>query len=271
MIRAGRYSRRPVQADQLHVDLWWRGLNLARDAGTYLYNGEPPWNNGFSGTAVHNTVTIDGRDQMRRASRFLWIDWSQAEGRSYSSSAGLPSPALPRDRFEGEHDGYRRFAVTHRRMVRWLPDAGWVIVDDILGAGEHEARLHWLLADLPLDVSYDPFQVILNSVSARFRCTVFASSSARSAVIRAGKSSSEIAAELAGADLPLLGWESPTYGELRPAVSILYDARAQLPLRFVTVFLANEDCRIRNENDQLIIGQGELELYRVSLAAEGRA
>jgi hypothetical protein len=207
---------------------------------------------------------------MRRAGRFLWIDWSQAEGRSYSSSSGSPSPAV-RDCFEGEHDGYRRFAVTHRRMVRWLPDAGWVIVDDILGAGEHEARLHWLLADLPLDVSDDPFQVTLMSESARFRCTLFASSSARSAVILAGKSSSEIAAELAGADLPLLGWESPTYGELRPAVSILCNARAQLPLRFVTVFLANEACRIRNENDQLIVGQGELELYRVSLAAQGRA
>jgi hypothetical protein len=39
LIRAGRYTRRPFQADQLHVDLWWRGINLARDAGTYLYNG----------------------------------------------------------------------------------------------------------------------------------------------------------------------------------------------------------------------------------------
>jgi len=30
-------TRRPFQSDQLHVDLWWHGLNLARDAGTYLY------------------------------------------------------------------------------------------------------------------------------------------------------------------------------------------------------------------------------------------
>jgi len=268
MMRAGRYTRRPVQADQLHVDIWWHGLNLARDAGTYLYNGEAPWNNGLSGTAVHNTITVDRHDQMRRAGRFLWLDWSQAEGRSYSSSSGSSCETAP-DCFEGEHHGYRCFGVTHRRMVRWLHNAGWVIVDDILGAGEHEARLHWLLADLPLEVSSDPFQVALTSESARFRCSIFASAGGRAAVIRAGKSSSEIAAEIAGKDLPLLGWESPTYGELRPAVSLLYSARTQLPLRFVTVFLADEGCRIRHDNEQLIIEQGESELYRVSLAAEG--
>ena len=31
--------------DQLHLDLWWRGLNIAQDAGTYLYNADPPWDN----------------------------------------------------------------------------------------------------------------------------------------------------------------------------------------------------------------------------------
>src|SRR5271170_4449781 len=39
LIRAGNYTRRPFQADQLHVDLWSHGINVARDDGTYLYNG----------------------------------------------------------------------------------------------------------------------------------------------------------------------------------------------------------------------------------------
>ena len=90
-VRAGRYTRRPFQADQLHVDLWWHGLNLARDAGTYLYNGEPPWNNGLAGTAVHNTVMVDRGDQMRRAGRFLWLDWAQASGRTFSTSLSATS------------------------------------------------------------------------------------------------------------------------------------------------------------------------------------
>ena len=154
LIRAGQYTRRPFQADQLHVDLWWQGINLARDAGTYLYNGPPPWNNGLAGTAVHNTLMVDHRDQMRRAGRFLWVDWAQASGRLCSVSGQSCA-----DRFEGEHDGYKRFGVKHRRTVQWLNGSGWVIVDDIEGTGVHDVRLHWLMADLPYEISDSPFQV----------------------------------------------------------------------------------------------------------------
>ena len=60
--------------------------------------------------------------------------------------------------FEGEHDGYRRLGVKHRRMVQCVTEDAWVIVDDLLGAGEHELRLHWLLPDLPFEVIADsPF------------------------------------------------------------------------------------------------------------------
>ena len=102
LIRAGQYTRRPFQADQLHVDLWWRGLNIARDPGTYLYNGPAPWNNAFAGSAVHNIVTVDGQDQMTRAGRFLWLDWSQASGRVFARESSARANC-----FEGEHNGYR--------------------------------------------------------------------------------------------------------------------------------------------------------------------
>ena len=212
LVRAGRYERRPFQADQLHVDLWWRGLNLARDAGTYLYNGDPPWDNSLAGTAVHNTVTLDDQNQMRRAGRFLWVDWAQATGRSFSAlKADFP------DCFEGEHDGYRRFGVKHRRRVQCLHDAGWVIVDDLLGkeGDEHDVRLHWLLADLPLvSVSDSPFQAVFAEQS-RICWSIFSLAPGTTDLIRAGKSLKS-GESLEG--MQLLGWESPTYGELRPAV-----------------------------------------------------
>src|SRR5690606_34736302 len=69
--RAPHYRYRPAHADALHVDLWWRGINIALDAGTHSYNAPPPWNNTLAGTACHNTVMVDGRDQMDRAGRFL--------------------------------------------------------------------------------------------------------------------------------------------------------------------------------------------------------
>jgi len=268
LIRAGRYTRRPFQADQLHMDLWWRGINLARDPGTYLYNGAVPWNNGFAGTAVHNTVTVDHQDQMRRAGRFLWVDWAQASGRVYSSSGDAP------DSFEGEHDGYKRFGVIHRRMVRWLSGSGWVIVDDIEGSGEHDVRLHWLAADLPFEIAASSFfQVVFKSGESRIRWNIFSSVPGSPAVIRAGKGkkittvTNTKSDEIADAETQMLGWESPTYGDLQPAVSLLYQTRSQLPIRFVTVVLTDERCKIEARGNEIVISDNESENYRVNLAS----
>lgn len=77
VLRYPRFAFRPGQADALHVDLWHDGVNLLRDAGTFSYNAEgATW---FSGTAAHNTVEFDGRDQMSRMGRFLFGDWLSAD------------------------------------------------------------------------------------------------------------------------------------------------------------------------------------------------
>lgn len=75
VMRYARFRFRPSQADALHLDLWFDGDNLLRDAGSYSYSTEPQWLNYFGGTASHNTVQFDNRDQMPRLSRFLFGDW----------------------------------------------------------------------------------------------------------------------------------------------------------------------------------------------------
>ena len=72
MLRYPRFRFRPSQADVLHVDLWIGAENILRDAGSYSYNTEDRWLNYFSGTASHNTIQFDDRDQMPRHSRFLF-------------------------------------------------------------------------------------------------------------------------------------------------------------------------------------------------------
>jgi hypothetical protein len=267
MIRAGHYTRRPFQADQLHVDLWWRGINIASDAGTYLYNGDAPWNNGFAGTAVHNTVTIDGQDQMRRAGRFLWLDWAQASGRLDRSD----------DRFEGEHDGYRRLGVKHRRRVQWLRDAGWVIVDDIEGAGEHDVRLQWLAPDLPFAATSSSFQVTFQCAQSKISWDIFSSDGGDATVIRAGEVQWAGAIDAAvdrmkNADSRIFGWESPTYGALKPAVSLVYQIRSRLPIRLATAVLTNERCMAVRRGDEVVVLRGDLsvaqEIYRVNLSPD---
>lgn len=74
-----RFKFRPSQIDALHVDLWLSGENLLRDAGTYSYNAGDDIIQYFGGTAGHNTIQFDNRDQMPRLSRFLVTDWLKAK------------------------------------------------------------------------------------------------------------------------------------------------------------------------------------------------
>lgn len=267
LIRAGKYSRRPFQADQLHVDLWWNGLNLARDPGTYLYNGPAPWNNGLAGTAVHNTVTIGGQDQMRRAGRFLWLDWAQASGRAYASPDSAKTNC-----FDGEHNGYKRFGIVHRRTVCWLGECGWVIVDNVRGSGEHNVRLHWLVADLPFEITDPSCEVVFRAGSSRLRWNIFSSVPGTLAVIRAGKPIGTMTTKQETADSATqrLGWESPTYGALQPALSLVYEVRSQLPVRFITTLLTDEHCNLRCEVGGILISRAASEIYRTGISAAER-
>src|SRR4029079_19380469 len=74
LMRYPRFRFRPSHADALHVDLWKDGTNLLRDGGSYSYS-DMEGTAYFSGTASHNTVQFDDRDQMPRVGRSLFGDW----------------------------------------------------------------------------------------------------------------------------------------------------------------------------------------------------
>ena len=80
VLRYPRFRFRPSQADALHFDLWLGDRNLLRDAGTFSYNDPEAREDFFAGTAAHNTVQFDDRDQMPRLGRFLFADWLKARG-----------------------------------------------------------------------------------------------------------------------------------------------------------------------------------------------
>lgn len=77
LLRYPRYRFRPRHCDALHLDLWHGMENLLRDAGSYSYNTDEPWEAYFTGTVGHNTVQFDDRDQMPLLSRFLRGAWLQ--------------------------------------------------------------------------------------------------------------------------------------------------------------------------------------------------
>ena len=122
-LRAVHFTSRPGHADQLHLDLWWRGLNLAQDAGTYRYTASAPWDNALTHASVHNTVTVNGQDQMRRAGRFLYLDWARAEGSV--GEAGTIS---------AWHDGYKKLGILHSRKITVLHRASLLMENPLTAA-----------------------------------------------------------------------------------------------------------------------------------------
>ncbi len=135
MLRYPRFRFRPSQADALHVDLWVSGENLLRDAGTYSYNTEPHWLKYFGGTASHNTVQFDKRDQMPRLSRFLLGDWVKTESLQSLQENSQTS------RFAASYRDSK--SARHNRSVT-LQDAAFHVTDEVNGF-LREAVLRWRL------------------------------------------------------------------------------------------------------------------------------
>ncbi len=72
------YKVRPLQADNLHLDLWYKGENLLVDGGSFRYNTDPDTTRYFMGTESHNTVMLGQHDQMCKGPRFIWLNWTRA-------------------------------------------------------------------------------------------------------------------------------------------------------------------------------------------------
>lgn len=133
LLRLPHYRFRPAHADALHLDLWRGGRNLLRDGGSFSYNTDPAWMSYFPGTASHNTVQFDGRDQMPRLARFLFGSWLTCREFSFDGPGRSATAAY------SDHAG-----AYHRRTVT-LRQTGCEILDTVRGFSRH-AVLRWRLA-----------------------------------------------------------------------------------------------------------------------------
>jgi hypothetical protein len=249
MLRGVEYKDRPSHADQLHLDLWWRGENVLCDSGSYSYNAKPPFDNGYASTRYHNTVTIDGRDQMTRVSRFLWADWAHASVSRSAKRGGLQV-------LQGVHFGYRKLGVIHRRAVTCVEDRVWVVVDDLSGHGHHIARLHWQAPDVPY-CQIDPATVDLTIGTACMSLRVLSSVMLQSDIVRAG---CQIAGPVSNPIDPARGWISSLYGRKEPSISIAFHASSELPVRFLTVITLGTTCNIQIDPSLRLVHVGSSRL-----------
>lgn len=156
LMRYPRFHFRPSHADVLHLDLWKDGVNLLRDAGTFSYNADTELMSYFAGTASHNTVQFDERDQMPRLGRFLFGDWLKPEsietlnngpaattfaagycddwGARHQRRAALRDTGLTvQDRLQG---------VFRKAVLRWrLTPGAWRVTSGCISNGAHSLSI----------------------------------------------------------------------------------------------------------------------------------
>ena len=127
-IRCGNHKDRPSQADNLHLDVWYKGENILVDGGSYKYNTDQQTLKYFMGTASHNTVMLDDYDQMKKGSRFIWYNWSQRKDAQYEERG-------EEYYFKGSVNAFSYLSedIVHQREVIKLKDRPkWVIKDTIV-------------------------------------------------------------------------------------------------------------------------------------------
>ena len=235
-LRASGFKSRLSHMDQLHFDLWWRGLNITQDAGTYLYNAAAPWDNPLVSTRVHNTVTVDGRDQMTRGGRFLTLDWFPAFSKNV-----LEADEKIIGRIHSHHKGYRKLGILHERVVTVFTDEHWEVKDNLIYTrpGEHVFRLHWLLLDGEWELEdrklgygikvKSPYGWVILRITPDLHLP---SSDSKFEIVRAG---SLVHGKCD--TLPFEGWYSPTYGQKITALSLTLEVTSLKRFSLVSEFI----------------------------------
>lgn len=197
-----------AHSDALSLLLSVDGHPLLIDPGTGTYTMDPEVRDRFRSTAMHNTVTLDGRPQSAAAGPFRWRTRANASVRFWKSGAGL-------DCIEAQHDGY--LPQVHRRTV--VKDDGlWLIADYILGSGTHSIGAHWHVDPAWTVVRGAPGAVHLEHPDR----------------LHAAIASTTPSLTAAAGDPGGLGWCAPVYGAILPSPTLTASQSGPAPMVAIT-------------------------------------
>lgn len=198
-------------ADALNFLLTAGGQPLLIDSGTFLYRGEQRWRDYFRGTAAHNTVRIDGREQSQPLGPFQW-------GRR-AHARFLPADSAREPGLHAEQDGYRRLGILHRRSAGWS-EGTWQVSDELLGRGRRRVELFWHLAPCRWQwAAPDCLEALYPA--CRLQIRIAGPPSLRLEVIE-------------GALSPPQGWFSPRFGEKKSNPVLCINTNEPLPVHIIT-------------------------------------
>lgn len=115
------FKTRPAQMDQLHIDLWHECTNVFCDSGTYSYAADI--GKEMALTAAHNTVMVQGKEQMKKHGPFLIYDWTRSRDVNH-------------DEFFFKGTMISKNGYEHTRTIERIEE-GYSITDNVIGDGEY--------------------------------------------------------------------------------------------------------------------------------------
>jgi hypothetical protein len=187
------------------------------DSGTGTYS-DSTWRAFFRQTSAHSTITIDGKSQATTVAPFKWRERPASHLRRWHADDRLIIA-------DAEHGAYGRSGerIIHRRRVVFVKSRYWLVVDDLLGHGEHRVESRFQCAGGKAEIERPWVRIVGDRGSAlllRPLTSPWLSVSVRSGVMS-----------------PLDGWHSPSYGQYHPAPVIVGSGLVRFPARIVTLLV----------------------------------
>ena len=137
--------------DCLSIDVWC-GRRLLVDPGRYTYDPSSEWRRWFKGTAAHNTVCVDGRDQtLYRPGKPKTRPVCRLLTRRSAAHLEVIGAELVTDQYD----------AVHRRHVLFVADEYWIVVDQLDAPTPHEFDLRFHLAPGAQDATVLDANVIM--------------------------------------------------------------------------------------------------------------
>jgi Heparinase II/III-like protein/Heparinase II/III N-terminus len=129
--------------DALSIDVWC-GRHLIVDPGRFTYDPASDWRRWFKGTAAHNTVCVDDRDQTA---------YQPGKPKRPATTKLLTRFSTPLLDAVGGIVTSNEYDAVHRRHVLFIAGEYWIVIDELLAETVHDYDLRFHLAPETTDTT----------------------------------------------------------------------------------------------------------------------